>query len=327
MLWLAAAGPVAAAEQSGLTTLANSGIDFRRAPGAYVVLRRGAVRAVVVDNSAVDDPVLPGHRAGYSGVAHLSHRHQPRNLFVPAYAGLNFEHIHDGTTQLRDILFEPRRAPMQLRVVDAHTVELYQPPTPTWKLESATRYELLEDGTIQLTFECIPRERTFRNGYIGLFWASYIHEPEDTAIHFVGVPDGEFGAMPRWIAARSPKHGMWATHLAIDDRRRFAHSDDFPLSLVFNRSRYRYAEPWYYGLCRGMALLFVFRPQDAARFAQSPSGGGRGNPAWDFQTFIQPYEPGRLYRRVMRAVYTPYESPQQMARLARHHLQQLSRIP
>jgi len=78
----------------------------------YIVLERKEVRAVIVNNEAVDDAVLPGHRAGYSGIASLTHRNQGRNLFVPSYAGLNFEHIHDGTVQERNVLFEPRQAPM-----------------------------------------------------------------------------------------------------------------------------------------------------------------------------------------------------------------------
>src|SRR5213082_2376433 len=73
--------------------------------------------AVVVDNRAVDDDKLPGHRAGYHGLGSLKHDKQPRNLFVPSYAGLNFEHIHDGTVQDSKVLFEPRNAPMQLRVI------------------------------------------------------------------------------------------------------------------------------------------------------------------------------------------------------------------
>src|SRR5262249_35948408 len=148
----------------------------------YVVLRRGPIEAVIVDNRAVDDPILPGHRAGYHGVASLTHERQSRNLFVPAFSGLNLEHIHDGTTQQRDILYEPRRAPIQLRVLNDHIADLYQPTTPPWVLESCARYELLDGGTIELTFECVPRRATWKNDYLGLFWASYIDQPESLDI-------------------------------------------------------------------------------------------------------------------------------------------------
>jgi len=106
------------------TSVANSSVHYTVSAKPYVVLRRGPVEAVIVDNRAVDDEVLPGHRAGYHGIGSLKHEKQRRNLFVPSYAGLNFKHIHDGTAQENEILFEPRRASMELRVIDEHTVEL-----------------------------------------------------------------------------------------------------------------------------------------------------------------------------------------------------------
>ena len=205
-------GGTAFPDEPGSTSFTNPAIRYTVPEKPYVVLRRGEVEAVVVDNRAVNDDVLRGHRAGYSGVAALRHVRRRENLFVPAYAGLNFEHIHDGTTQPPEILFEPRNAPMELRQVDDHTAELYQRPTPHWGLESCLRYELLPDGAIEMTVECIPRQRTFRNGYIALFWASYIDRPESGAIHFLGHPEGA-DSTTRWIEAVSPVHGVRATHL------------------------------------------------------------------------------------------------------------------
>ncbi len=285
----------------------------------YITLERAGVWAVIVNNQSVDDQVLPEHREGYSGVASLTHRDQGRNLFVPQYAGLNFEHIHDGTVQPRDILFEPRRAPMEIRRVDEHTVELHQPPTPHWKLESWLRYVLLEDGAIEMNLECIPRARTFQNGYIGLFFASYIHQPESLDIHFLGRSAAGTPSELKWIRGVTPEHGVRPTHPGVEDYRDFPHDPDFPLSLVFNLSDLRYGEPWYYGVSHGMALVQMFRPCDQVRFSQSPSGAGDGNPAWDFQWFIPQYEVGRRYRFVMRASYLPLASNAQLARLTASH--------
>ena len=301
-----------------LTSLSDKSASYTHADKPYVVIKRGDVEAVIVDNRAVDDDVLPKHRAGYSGVASLTHTGRRANLFVPSYAGLNFEHIHDGTVQAHKILFEPRNAPMQLRVVDQHTVELYQAPTPHYKLESCQRYRMLEDGTIELTVECIPRAETFTNGYIGLFWASYIHQPESLDIHFKGRESDRESAA-RWIRGMTPAHGALSTHLAADDDRRFPHQDGFPLTLVFNRSNFRYSEPWYYGVSHGMALVLMFRPQDEIRLTQSPSGGGSGNPAWDFQCFFPDYQLGRRHQIVMRAMYVPFESPEQIERVSAPH--------
>jgi hypothetical protein len=183
---------------------------------------------------------------------------------------------------------------------------------------------MLPDGAIEMTVECIPRRRSFRNGYIGLFWASYIHQPESGAIHFLGHP-GRGDRTPRWIDAVSPAHGVRATHLAADDSRVFPHDEDFPLTLVFNRSDVRYDESWYYGVSHGMAYVQVFRPRDRVRLAQSPSGGGAGNPAWDFQAFFSDYEVDRRYTLVMRMLYVPFESPEQIRRAVEPHRLALER--
>lgn len=312
------AGSVKAQELPRLTTLSRGDVAFQVPDKPYHILSRGDVEIVVVNNEAVNDAVLPGHRAGYSGIARMTHSQRPDNLFVPAYAGLNFEHIHDGTTQESAILFEPRHAPMELRVIDPFTVELYQPPTPHWGLESCQRFRLLEDGVIEIAFECIPRRDTYQNGYVGLFWASYIHRPESLDIHFIGRPD-QAVAGEEWVRGVTPSHGVRATHRSVTDTRDLQHDPDFPLTLVFGMSDLRYTQPWYYGISRGMALVQMFRPQDEIRISQSPSGGGTGNPAWDFQFLVPDYRVGQRYQFVMRAAYLPFESPEQVTAATRRH--------
>ena len=319
LLLIITAAIATADESPHLTTLSNASLRYTVPEKPFVILRRADVEAVIVDNRAVDEPALPGHRAGYSGVASLKHAQRKENLFVPSFAGLNFEHIHDGTLQDRTVLFEPRNAPFELRAIDQHTVELYQSPSPHYGLESCLRYTLLPDGVIEMTLECIPRRPSFTHGYVGLFWACYIHQPESLDIHFKGHPEAGAATETDWIRGVTPSHGVLSTHLGKHDQREFPHDPDFPLTLVFNRSQHRYSEPWYFGVSHGMALVLMFRPQDQIRMSQSPTGGGRGNSAWDFQFLIPDYEVGRRYQMVMRAMYVPFESHQQVDRVSASH--------
>ncbi len=306
----------------GVTSLTQDDVRYVAPREHWVVLRRGDVTAIVVDNAAVDIPELPGHRAGYNGVASLTHAQNGRNLFVGTYAGLNFEHIHDGTPTVAQEKFAPRVAPMQLRQVDECTVELYQPPTKPWMLESCGRYHLLPDGVIEYTFECIPRAETFTQGFLGLFWASYIDRPQDRAITFHGrkAADENGGTLLR---SESPKHGVNATHPPAGSRFEPELDPEIPLTLITGRSPYVYTQPWYYGVSHGMALVQMFRPDDGIWFAQSPSGGGATNPAWDFQWFVPDYQVGRSYGFVMRAAYLPFVSPEQIERATQSHRQAL----
>lgn len=311
-------------DAAGVTSLTNPKVRFERCVESYVKLQRGDVSIIVVDNASVDVPELSGHRAGYNGIASLRHVQHPENAFVPSIAGLNFEHIHDGTKAGLLEKFEPRVFPMELRQINAHTVELYQPPTGNWKLESCGRYSLLEDGTIEYTFECVPRKNAYSHGYIGLFWASYINNPADKAIYFNGRPQNSTHA-PRWIKAITPNHGIDSTHPPDGLTSLVKVNPDFPLSLVGNLSSHEHVDSWYYGVTGGMALAFMFRPQDKIWFAQSPTGGGNGNPAWDFQWFIRDVRVGKAYGFTMRAAFIPFVSQAAMIRATKKHRDALGR--
>ncbi len=305
-----------------ITSLTNPAVKFRVAEKDHVTLKKGDVTAIIVNNAAINLPELPNHRAGYNGVASLTHKNRRENLFVPIVAGLNFEHIHDGTKEGLKEKFEPRAFPMELRIIDDSTVELYQPPTGNWKLESCGRYRILDDGTIEYTFECVPRRGGYKHGKIGLFWASYIHQPEDKAIHFKGHLKAS-KAPGEWIKAITPNHGVDSTHPFANGHQEMWVDEDFPLTLVNHPSKYEYTEPWYYGVSHGMAFVQMFRPKDQIWLAQSPSGGGQGNPAWDFQWFIPDYKVDEAYGFVMRAAYLPYESREQIEADTKTHREAL----
>lgn len=306
-----------------LTSLTDSNVRFREPAQHYVEIVRGGVRIVVAENSAQDSGPIQGHKAGYNGVALLERTDKPGNFFVPAVAGLNFEHIHDGTRAVNRERFEPRVAPMRLRVIDEFTVEVHQPPTPNWQLESCGRYRLLPDGVIEYSFECIPRAEVARQKWLGLFWASYIQEPEDKAIHFLGRLADEPQGVPHWLRTESPKHGVDSTHPPAGVLPDLKFDPEFSLTLANHRSRYVHTESWFYGVSQGQALVQMFRSRDRIWFAQSPTGGGPKNPAWDFQWFVENPRVGQSYGLVMRTALLAYESRDQLEKALAPHLQAL----
>jgi hypothetical protein len=269
--------------------------------------RVGELRAVIGDNAADGE-----HRAGYNGVWSLTSRHESENLFVPTVAGLNLEHIFDGDTSDRQLLYEPRHADMRFTRVDDNRAELHQPATPHSGLESITTFTLEEPHYLDMRFECMAHKDVFRHSYIGLFWASYINAPLDKSIYF--------RSRGRWVQLCTQRHNDESTVLPGGDADMPAFSPGYPDMLYTNRSPLTFSDPFYYGRFHGMVYLLMFDRTQGVRFSHSPSGGGDNpqaqttNPAWDFQYIIPDYEVGRRYDLRARLVYKPFHGREDLLR-------------
>lgn len=254
---------------------------------ASETFRVGDLTAVIGDNA--DSGV---HRAGYNGIWSLTHRSEQANLFVPSYAGFNLEHVFDGETRDLDggtrVFFEPRHAPMRLARLSATSAELHQPPTPTFHLESWTRFTFSPPDAIDMSFRCRAHQHVFRRGYIGLFWASYVNGPEDKGMYFRS-PAG-------WAQHCTPAHNALSTVRHADDKFAMSFAGDHRECLYMSHSPLRFREPFFYGLFKGHVLVVMFDRTEGIRFTHSPSGGGANkegdttNPAWDFQLVVPKYD-------------------------------------
>jgi len=268
---------------------------------AHDTFRVGDLTAVIGDNAAEDK-----HQAGYNGVWSLVHRTEPANLFVPGVAGLNLEHIFDGDKRdldasSRKIFCEPRTAPMNFKKLSDHSAELYQPPTPTFHLESWTRWRLTAPHYLDIHFRCAARQHAFTHGYIGLFWASYINAPEDCSMYFRG------GGL--WQQLCTQRHNDESTVRHKDDKIELKFSEGQRNALYRNLSPLRFDEPLVYGLFRKHVFAVMFDRVAGIRLTHSPSGGGVNkeaqttNPAWDFQFLVPRYEVNKEYGFRARVVY------------------------
>jgi hypothetical protein len=280
---------------------------LRAAPAASpssATLRAGDLTAVVGDNTSSGT-----HRAGYNGVWSLHHAQGPRSLFVPALSGLNLEHIVTGEhLEARETFFEPRHAPMTLRVTGPAEAELHQPPTPTFHVESWSRFRVSAPHVLDFEFRCRAHRDVFPYGSLALFWASYIHAPADKSLYFLGGSDGQ---SQLWTQFCPQWHNDQSTvrHRADDFTLRFP--DGGRDALFKNLSRLRFDLPFFYGRFEGLVWIVMFDRTEGIRFTQSPSGGGvdpafrTTNPAWDFQFVIRDPKPLQDYGFRVRTILCP----------------------
>jgi hypothetical protein len=141
-----------------------------------------------------------------------------------------------------------------------------------------------------------------------LFWASYINRPEDKSIFYLGHAKGGKGR--DWIKSYSPEHGVKSGHLGAGDEYEMFAAPDFNVTLASHYSETVYELPFYYGRFHNMVFAYLFDVPEGQilRFAQSPTGGGETNPAWDFYVLNPGFETGKEYSFHVRLVYKPFIS-------------------
>lgn len=251
------------------------------------------------------------HRGGYNGIFSMATPDESESPFVPEYAGWNLEHYFDRhpTPDNTQLLFEPRRAPMEFAQNGEDHVTLYQPQTPHYGVESWTEFVARDPYYVDVSYRCTPRKDVFAGGFLGVFWASYINAPLDKSIYFLA--GGSTLDAPKWVQHCSPIHGHDSSVLHETDTftTEFSPKDTI---LFANQTPLRYSEPFFYGRFRDMVLIYVFQSPHLVRFAQSPSGGGdtpdktASNPAWDFQLIVPNYKVGDTCTLRSRVIYKPW---------------------
>ncbi|MBM3500065.1 MAG: hypothetical protein FJX74_15525 [Armatimonadetes bacterium] len=309
-------GPLLVASLLGGSLMSVSA-DSIEAPGdlipeGRVSLQVGDLTATVIDNAPLEE-----HAGRYNGLTRVVHAAGPESFFVPTYAGLNFEHLYDAETDG----FSPREGAYGLRRLGPTAVALYRPAAeePHWQVESLSTFTCSAPSTIDFEFACVPRRQDYAGGFLGAFWASYIDAPLVRSIYFLGRRAGT-DEPPRWVTAYSPEHGVQSCHLHEADPGDCS-PRELPVlaSLERGRSPYEFTEWFYYGRSGSLVWIMMFDPGsldegERLRFAQSPTGGGGRNPAWDFCYLIKGPQAGRRYGFRARAVLKPFAGSEDVIR-------------
>jgi hypothetical protein len=272
---------------------------------AHSTFKVGDLTAVIGDNAAHEK-----HRAGYNGVWSLQHNSAgTRSLFVPEVAGLNYEHIVNGEEPADSkVFFEPRNAPMTFKQLSSSEGELHQPPTPTFHVESWTRFKLVVPHYLDMSFRCVAHQHVFPRGYLALFWASYMNAPLDKSMYFLGGLESQ--PQPLWSQLCTQFHNRDSTVRHRNDKLdlTFAPGRD---ALYKSLSTFRFDTPLFYGHFDDLVWLVMFDRTEGIRLTHSPSGGGGNaalkttNPAWDFQFIVPKPEVMKEYGFKVRTVLRP----------------------
>jgi len=255
------------------------------------------------------------HRKGYNGVAALIPHGYGNNLFVPAYAGLNYETISlsglSPYVETHKTKFEPRAEPMSITEATDTQVVLEQPETSHARVSARITFSAHDPHYLHQKIELTFHRRFCSEDEPNIFsslWASYIHQPRDRYI-YLQRPDAK-GPLDRWVGLTREDHGS----PEYDVR----HLPDQEIAAADHLSRMNTSEPvdanhrqkiedevrsglsHYYGICgEDLVFLMMFGQPDRIRLAYSPNDGGKSpewSPAWDYILHLDDVEVGPTYR-------------------------------
>ncbi|HEX4071442.1 MAG TPA: hypothetical protein VHX68_09740 [Planctomycetaceae bacterium] len=302
---------------SGLATYGRAADTAPERPRQVVEIRSGDLAFIVRDNSA-SPRVLSGIDSLYNV------RDAPGfDAFDPhgtgASAGLNFEHIISGHRNPHNA-FAPRSGPYRLfHTADGLGARLVRKGADDpWKVSSTLEYQAIEPHAIDFTFRCTceTAELFGPRGYAIFFFANYMNDVADAALHFRGIAAP--GGAEQWIAADAPKGPAdWNSGGTYRHRDAppLAYDKDLEFRLnSWSYDRPRYTEPFYFGrAARGMTLLLMFdraySADDEIRFSLFKFKLPRHpRPAWDFNYVIHKVVSGKEYGFRGRLVWKKFIS-------------------
>jgi hypothetical protein len=247
------------------------------------------------------------------------------NAFDPdspgASAGLNFEHIISGHESPNNA-FTPRHGPYHLyKLPDERSVTLVRDAKDEpWAVASTMKYTVTPPHYIDFEFKCRPRDAKLfgRRGYAIFFWADYMNDVADVALHFRGIEAA--GGPEKWISADAPAghpdyNGGGTYRSAAAQDLQYDKDVKFRLN-TWSYDYPRFTKPFYYGLAgKGMVYILMFdrmySPADEIRFSLFKFKLDKvPRPAWDFQYVIHRVEQDREYGYRGRAVWKRFVSPE-----------------
>ena len=187
-----------------------------------------------------------------------------------------------------------------------------------WRVASTLEYQATLPNAIDFTFRCTCQKGELfgPRGYAIFFFANYMNDVADVALHFRGLAEPR-GA-EQWIAADAPK-GPADWNAGGTYRHRDAPPLQYDKDLDFHLNSWsydqpRYIEPFYFGrAARGMTLVLMFdrayTADDEIRFSLFKFKLPRHpRPAWDFQYVIHKVVSGKEYGFRGRLVWKRFQS-------------------